>query len=259
MKPFHVITLSFALFFFVEAAAGQLEENQCADYRGTFSGSDFGDHSKIGMTLFVAGRSITGTYFNKGDLGDFPLEGSYQSDREITLTNLDSAGKPNGRFKLRFVESDPSRQSDRPLTSDRLIGTWVPGSGQRSLQVFLSLTGIRPGKCAPRYAVAGASDDRVVEHNIQAFYFAVLKRQKSLAAEYVSYPATFELAGKRRKIANSAQFLRYYDRLFTKQFVAKIADDIPHNMFANSQGIMIADGAVWFNEHGKAMAFNNAQ
>ena len=50
-----------------------------------------------------------------------------------------------------------------------------------------------------------------------------------------------------------------FDRLFTKQFVGKIADDIPHNMFANSQGIMIADGAVWFNEHGKAMAFNNAQ
>jgi hypothetical protein len=85
------------------------------------------------------------------------------------------------------------------------------------------------------------------------------ERRESLVAEYVSYPATFQLAGKPREIANSAQFLRYYDRLFTKEFVAKIASGIPHNMFANAQGIMIADGAVWFNEFGKATAFNNAK
>jgi hypothetical protein len=118
---------------------------------------------------------------------------------------------------------------------------------------------MRPGPCSPRYAVAGASDDAIVERNIQAFYFAVLRRHKSTAAEYVSYPATFQLGGKRRKLANSKQFLTYYDRLFTRDFVAKIKNGVPHNMFANTQGIMIADGAVWFNEFGKATAFNNAK
>jgi hypothetical protein len=51
--------------------------------------------------------------------------------------------------------------------------------------------------------------------------------------------------------------LRYYSRIFTSQFVAKIADGIPHNMFANYQGIMIANGAVWFNEQGRSFVINN--
>jgi hypothetical protein len=63
----------------------------------------------------------------------------------------------------------------------------------------------------------------------------------------------------RQKIANSAEFVKVYDPLFTPAFVAKIITGIPHPMFANAQGIMLADGAVWFNENGKAIAFNNAQ
>jgi hypothetical protein len=77
--------------------------------------------------------------------------------------------------------------------------------------------------------------------------------------DYLSYPATFQLAGKRCKIATPARFVRYHDRLFSKEFAAKIAGSVPHNAFANAQGVMIAGGAVWFNRYGRAAAFNHAQ
>ena len=259
MKTLQAATLLCALSLSNGVVSAQLEPNQCADYRGKLGdNSEFGDLSKIGMSLFVADKDLNGTYFHEERLKDISLAGSYESDRDINLVEFDSSGKANGTFKLRFVESDPSRKSDRPLTGDVLKGTWTHGPGHRTFPVFLSLVAMRPGKCLPRYHVAGASDDEIVERNIQAFYFAVLKRQKSIAAEYVSYPATFQLAGKRRKLANVTDFLQYYDRLFTKKFVARIAEGVPHNMFANSRGVMIADGAVWFNEFGKAIAFNNA-
>jgi hypothetical protein len=59
-------------------------------------------------------------------------------------------------------------------------------------------------------------------------------------------------------VKNSAEFLKNYDTIFSKAFVAKIAGGVPHHMFANAQGIMIADGAVWFDENGKARNFNNS-
>ncbi len=65
------------------------------------------------------------------------------------------------------------------------------------------------------------------------------------------------LGGKRVSIGNSAEFLKDYDQIFTAAFVAQIAKGIPHHMFANAQGIMLADGAVWFDAEGKAKHFNN--
>jgi hypothetical protein len=219
-----------ALFCMVAVCAAsaypQWEPYQCADYRGK--------------------RDTC--YFYKDSLNDISITDSYQNDGDILLEEYAASGKPNGTLNLRFVELDPSRESPPPLTRDVLKGTWIHGPGDRNLPVFLSLTGMRAGKCSPRYDVAGASDD-----------FAVLKGRKSLAAEYVSYPAASQLSGKRRKLANSAEFLRFYGRIFTKKFVAQLATGVPPNMFANSPGIMLADGAVWFDEFGRATVFNNAQ
>jgi hypothetical protein len=254
MKRLSAATGPIALALFAGSAYAQLAPDQCADYHGKL-----GSNSEIGMSLLVRDKTVTGSYFYKKYLRDISLAGSYQSARDITLKERDQSGKLSGTFKLRFVASDASRQSVAPLSGDILKGTWTDAAAQKTLPVFLSLDGMRPDKCSPRYEVAGAKDDALVERNAQAFYNAIRKGQKSLAAKYVGYPATFRVATGRQKIANSAEFVKVYDQLFTPAFVAKIITGIPHHMFANAQGIMLADGAVWFNENGKAIAFNNAQ
>jgi len=233
-------------------AFAQLEPDRCAEYRGTL-----GERTVIGMSLLAHDQKLTGSYFYAKYLKDIALAGSYASARDIVLEERDASGKLQGKFTLRFVESDPSRKSERPLTADVLRGTWSSASGQRSLPVYLALETMGGSQCAPRYAVAGASDDALVERNAQAFYNAVAKGQKTVAAKFVRYPVSFTLNGKRRKAANAAEFLQYYERIFTPAFVAKIAAGVPHHMFANAQGIMIADGAVWFDESGKVTVLNN--
>jgi hypothetical protein len=243
-----------ALALFAGSACAQLAPDQCADYRGKL-----GTNSEISLRLLVRDKTVTGSDFYKKYLGDIPLAASYQSARDITLKERDQSGKGSGTFELRFVESDASRRSVATLSGDIRKGTWSYAAAQRTLPVFLSLYGMRPGKCSPRYEVAGAKDDALVERNAQAFYNAIRKGQKSLAAKYVGYPATFRVATGRQKIANSAEFGKVCDQLFTPAFVARIITGIPHHMSANAQGIMLADGAAWFNENGKAIAFDNAQ
>ena len=68
-----------------------------------------------------------------------------------------------------------------------------------------------------------------------------------VAANYVSFPATFFENGKQKSIDNSAEFLKDYEQIFTAEFVAQITKAIPYHMFVNAQGIMLADGAVWFD------------
>ena len=108
-----------------------------------------------------------------------------------------------------------------------------------------------------RYRVAGAADDAAVERNVQGFCAAVDKGDRKAVAGDLAFPVMFSLQGKRSSARNEQEFLADYDRIFTPGFVERIRNSIPHNMFANSQGIMIGDGAVWFDEKGRAKALNN--
>jgi hypothetical protein len=57
--------------------------------------------------------------------------------------------------------------------------------------------------------------------------------------------------------SHEQEFLSNYDSIFTGNFIERVRGAIPHNMFANAEGIKIADGAVWFDEKGKVKALNN--
>ena len=94
-----------------------------------------------------------------------------------------------------------------------------------------------------------------MEHNAQIFYFAVLKGDKQTAARHVHYPMRIN-SKPVTWIHNRKGFLRVYDRIFTRKFVACIDQGIPHDMFGNWQGWMIADGAIWFDQSGKVISLN---
>jgi hypothetical protein len=215
----------------------------------------------IGLTLQQrAADKVTGSYFYKKYLKDIPLKGEFTAERELVLRESDAKGQLAGTFTLRFAEKDPrqKRGGDQPLTVDVLTGTWTSADESKTLPVYLALTHILAGASeGKRYQVAGAESDPVVEQGAQNFCAAVEKGDRNAVAASLTYPVAFSVSGRRSKATNAEQFLKHYDEIITPRFVTRVRNAIPHNMFANAQGIMLADGAVWFNDKGKAIAINN--
>jgi hypothetical protein len=151
-----------------------------------------------------------------------------------------------------------TREEGTPLTIDMLTGTWTSADKTKTLPVYLALAQILTGaQAGHRYRVAGTEDDAAVESSAQAFCRAVEKGDREAVASSVRYPVSFLLGGKRVKAENRQEFLRSYARIFTPKFAAGIRAGVPHSMFASAQGIMLADGAVWFDDKGKIFSLNN--
>lgn len=249
--------LCFLLVFAALAfAAEPLADPGLYDYTGDLDGKIL-----VGLTLRQRdAQKLTGSYFYKRYLKDIPLTGEFTAERDLVLRENDAQGKPAGTFTLHFAEKDPrhKRGGDAPLTIDVLTGTWTSADGKKTLPVYLALAQILPGaEEGHRYRVAGAADDALIERNAQAFCRAVEKGDRQAVASAVHYPLAYSLNGKRAKAANEQEFLKNYDRIFSPKFVSRIRAAVPHNMFARDQGIMLADGAVWFDEKGKVFALNN--
>lgn len=237
------------------AAAPLLDDPGLYDYLGDLDGK-----TVIGLTLHQrSGDKVTGSYFYKKYLKDIPLSGEFTGERDLVLRESDADGKPAGTFTLRFAESDPRhKRTGDTLTVDVLTGKWTSADGSKTYPVYLALSQIVGGASdGKRYRIAGAGDDASVERRVQAFCAAVDKGDRKAVAGVIAYPVTFSLEGKRSHASNEQEFLADYDRIFTAQFVERIRNSIPHNMFANSQGIMIGDGAAWFDDKGRVKALNN--
>ncbi len=237
---------------FSQPISAQIRSGSCNEYRGTI-----GEHTEIGLALYAGNGSLQGSYFYKKDLKDITLAGKFTSARDISLTGTDSAGQSHGEFQLHFAEHRREYETTKSLEAEVLEGKWTSADRKTSDPVYLQLD----HECVPpgqkRYESAGASSDELVERNAQAFYDAVVGGKPERAARYVAYPATYFEGGKRKQISNPAEFLKLYKKIFTPTYVAEIAKGIAHHMFVSAQGIMIADGKVWFDADGKAKHFNN--
>lgn len=236
-------------------AAEPLAEPGLYDYAGDLDGKIF-----IGLTLDQRnGPKVTGSYFHTRYLKDIPLAGEFTGERDLVLQETDAQGNQSATFTLHFAQEDPRHKlnGNAPLTIDVLTGTWASAHGEKKLPVYLALAHIVGGQEGHRYRVAGAEDDAVIERNAQAFWRAVGKGDRQTVAKLAQYPLAFSLGGKPVKAANEQEFLRAYDRIFTAKFVARIRAAVPHNMFARDLGIMLADGAVWFDDKGRVFALNN--
>jgi hypothetical protein len=224
------------------------------EYRG-----DFGSGKTFRLTLEKAGTTVSGDYFYAKPLKDIPLEGEFITERDLVLHETDGTGVAGATFSLSFAAKDPRGHFNGSLlTNEVLMGSWSNADNTESHPVYLYLIGeMRLPAGASRYSIAGADDDAVVEKNAEAFYSAVLRGNRTAAAKYVSYPLSFYVKGKQVEARNRTEFLRKYDLIFTREFRARIASSIPHNMLATSEGIMLGNGEVWFNSEGKAFRLNN--
>jgi hypothetical protein len=237
------------------AATPLLQDPGLYDYIGDLDGK-----TVIGLTLHPRdGQKVSGSYFYKKHLKDIPLSGEFTGERDLLLRENDAHGQPAGTFTLHFAESDPRhKRTGDTLTVDVLTGKWTSADQSKSYPVYLALSTIVAGGAdGKRYQVAGAADDASVERNVQAFCAAVEKGDRKTVAGALSYPVTFSVDGRRSRAGSEQEFLADYDRIFTPKFMERIRNAIPHNMFANSVGIMLGDGAVWFDEKGRVKALNN--
>jgi hypothetical protein len=225
------------------------------DYRGTI-----GKDGAIGLTLVVdhTTTGLSGWFFHKNDLKDIPLTGQ-SIPGGIILRAHDPDGSARGQFHLQFAtdKSRPNQSTNSQSlnfgNSILLLGTWANARGGAPLTVTLRQEDWVPGEKGHRYLWMNGDSD--IERNAQAFYFAVLKADKEAAAKYVSYPLRTMLNGAGKILHDPEQFQHYYERIFTKDYVACLMRSIPHDMFWKNDAAMLGDGEVWFKEKG-AVALN---
>lgn len=250
---FLLVLASICLARFQEKEGGHLFDEGLSDYTGRIG------RTAVQMTLVSDGdNQIRGSYFYKQHLEDISLQGRYLGPRDIFLKEHGAQGRVIATFQLTAAEHDPRFASREPLEGEVLTGVWRSADGKRSLPVYLRLKDILTGvhDLRRRYAGAGAGSDSEVERNAQAFYFAVLSGHKQKAANYVRYPLLVNFPGGSRTIRNKPEFLKGFEDIFTHRNVECLAKSIPHDMFANYQGVMLGSGLVWFDETGHAETLN---
>lgn len=214
---------------------------------------------RIRLSLVVDHGRIGGLYFYGSQWRDIRLAGALAADGGLTLNEFDGAGRPAAQFQLHYAEHDPRGSfGDGKLTCEVLVGSWNLLSGRRTpVLVYLALSSTTTGSLAHRYAIAGVSDDAQIDQAVQLFWNAVRRNDRRAVAASVAYPVDANLAGSRQRIADEKGLLAVYDKIFTPAFRAAIGRTLPHNLFVNEQGIMLGDGAVWFNAAGRVQTFNN--
>ncbi len=80
-------------------------------------------------------------------------------------------------------------------------------------------------------------------HELQS---AVGERARERVAAMVSYPLRTRIKSQSVRVHTPAEFLAHYDELLTPKTRQVIALQSYGDLFANSQGVMIGQGEVWF-------------
>lgn len=110
-------------------------------------------------------------------------------------------------------------------------------------------------------AASRAQSDEQVDRRLETLFgeaqpyrefFIALKQalaagDRQAVADMVEYPLRTRIAGKPATIPAPDAFLAHYDELMTPAVSAAVEKQRYGELFANSQGVMIGDGKVWFS------------
>ncbi len=220
------------------------------DYSGTL-----GAKTRIGMTLALNGqRSFDGSYFYAKYLKDIPLRGELRDDGHVVLKEVSGGATLDFTFVGNGSEagSDPGGLGFE--TSVGLAGTWTSANGKEQFPVKLNQVGAMPGKSLGHRYFDDESDAEV-ERRAKEFLRAVQVGDRSATATAMHFPVRVNTDGKNRVVRTRAAFLAQFPQIFTPEYTACVGTLIPHQMFANAQGVMLGNGAVWFDEKG-VITFN---
>ena len=208
---------------------------------------------RIGLELIVQPDHSTvvgGHYFYDSKLVDIALTPAGGNDA------VDLGEPGGGFFHLEFVGDGSNHGAPLDFyNSVGLTGTWARGGKVLPVTLRSETSGDVPSP-GHRYAMIGAAPDAVVEANARRFLEGVVSGDRDEAASAVSYPLTVSMAGGRDlKVADKAALLAHWNAIFTPGYVAVLKTAVPHDMFVNDRGAMVANGAAWFDDRG-ASALN---
>ena len=200
--------------------------------------------TRIGLTILAKGGNTIagGHYFYTKYFTDIPLTGS------MNASALSLKGADGGTFSLMFV---------KPLdfsNSVGLEGTWSKDG--KSLPVKLTSGGQSPVSASGRwYEMVTGQTDLAFEAKAHWFWKAALAGDRATTAKFVSFPLRVNQNGKRRTIIDAAELSAQWETIFTPAYLAKLRNDLPHDMSIVQAQAMLGDGQAFFDDKG-ATALN---
>ena len=250
MRHSSYILLALLAAFYPHAGGAVCVRNE-PGYLWNYVGDLSGD-MRIKMTLVFTGSQLHGRYVYASQLKDIELKGRIKAGREVTLDELDAAGRVTGQFIGQFVEKDPKGNfGDSSLECDVMVGTWHKAGSAQTRPFYLRSVDATSGSLNHRYGNAGASHDDLIDRNVQIFWKGVQRGDKTAVAQQIRYPLKVTIGKKPSTLRSAADFVKHYSSLITARTRAAIIADIPRYMFVRDEGVMLADGIVWFGADGK--------
>jgi hypothetical protein len=77
---------------------------------------------------------------------------------------------------------------------------------------------------------------------------AVRAGHKQKVASMISYPLSVSRGDEKNRVKSRREFVGGYEQIFTPQVAKAVISQTPDCLFANSDGVMIGDGEVWFQQ-----------
>ena len=216
---------------------------------------DLSTDRHIKMTLVFNGTKLKGRYVYASQLRDIDLKGRIIDGRQFVLDELDASGKVTGQFSGVFADQDPrGNYGDSRLECEVMVGSWQKTGSSQQRPFYLRSVDATTGSLGHRYGAVGAADDGLIDRNAQRFWEAARRGDKAAVAGLIRYPIRV-LSGKRTiTLRSPADFIEQYEALITPATREAILSDIPRYMFVRDQGIMLANGMVWFGADGKVIS-----
>ena len=228
---------------------------QSVGFLKEFSGTIDGKHQIEMLLQFDGGYQVSGVYYYHRYLKDIYLKGEIVDDgRLLKLIEFDNDGSPAAELSLplerpsQLIDGMPTFEQDRPLD-----GTWRSRKNEKSLLISLESQGGFAGKVGDIY---GQGNDSAIHAQMMAFWVALKNGDKTKVASCLSYPVRVNSEADQRKHMSKQEFIAEYDNIFTAVFIAKIISHPPRNLWHNYQGIMLAQGSIWFDLEGKVITIN---
>ena len=199
----------------------------------------------IGLNFTVRDNThlVTAHYFYAAQLKDIPLTGEVK-DEVVVFKGEDGA-----IFQLRFVGN--SSNGNDPLTfynSVGLKGTWVLGAHTLPVTLQMEYSTANPGQRF--YESVTSQSDAEFEHMVQVTRRAILDKDIDRASRLVHFPLTVNLPHRSIKVKSLAELKANWFLVFTPALVAKLRNDLPHEMFIHEGEVMLGQGEIWFDQSG---------
>jgi hypothetical protein len=141
-----------------------------------------------------------------------------------------------------------------PGAGGRSQATWLSCRLAWLVSVFVAALAAAPqgGVAAETADVDARLDLLFGEHEpyrnfLRELQSAVSEHARERVAGMVKYPLRTRIQGKGLRLHTPAQFLAHYEDLLTPKVVDAIARQTYADVFANSQGVMIGAGEVWYS------------